>query len=539
MRNLADHLQAIAELEDDSFIALVKALCLDPQTDFINADLRGADLRGLNLTEFDLSGADLHGAKVEGAKFNSKSIQNAVGLGKPLSDLDDGDQWIPSIASLPDDPPHDALQLMQAMRFTTSDRRYMSALRKLLYRYSTFRRQSAFSRLRAGYGRSRQTNSIWLKEFLAERATLGRWWESNDLAKEAYATLFSGPVPEQETLKHKALRDSNFTVREDAVKLLGKKFGTVEEVQSILEYVACTDRNDHVRAAALNSIRLDGNRIGEFKSFMLSRYQQEEGAYARGAALRALSLFRHIDSDIRELIVDAASKVDLDAESERGEAMLAIEDLIGTDERYLRLLFNTINGPTGGAKIKALAVLSRLIEDNPDARSILNGVYERSDPTARYYVMLCMLRLFGADEELYALVRGVLEENDKRELLHRRQCVELLGHFFLERDGVLDIVLSFAVAEEDHEDIRRAALSALADKVENDGRVRQVLYSRAAVDVSPEVRVKALEMIAADYNHTRREASLSKLRNAYESKPEDFYFATRARETLGITENKI
>jgi uncharacterized protein YjbI with pentapeptide repeats len=78
-----DAIDAILSTPEEDFVILASAAGLDPESDFIGADLRNVefgncDLTGFNFSEADLTGADLSKAKIDGACFNdAKGLDTA------------------------------------------------------------------------------------------------------------------------------------------------------------------------------------------------------------------------------------------------------------------------------------------------------------------------------------------------------------------------------------------------------------------------------------------------------------------------------
>lgn len=534
---LSEKLQAIADSEDDSFLSLVSRIGLDPETDFVGADLRGADLRKLDLSSFDFSGADLRGALVEGTTFSARSLANAIGINKISSPTTSSVQWSETGNAPPDDPPDEAIKLMQVMRKNPSYIEYMSALRELLSKYASYQPPRWLDRIKHRLIAPSGTGGpTWLRNFLIERVASGRWREAVDLSRDAYQTIFSELMPEQEILEQKALSRQMPTERVDAVNALNEEYGDREEVQSLFEYLACRDPDDRVREVALGKIRLHTDRLDAFRNFMLDRYHQDQKSGPRAVALLQLAAFRHTDDEILNLIVKSAA--DMESVAERAAAILAIEDLLPTSPLYQQLFLQSIFGPTDGAKINALAVLSRTIKGLPEARAIFMNLYNKSDDLTKLHITRHMMEHFVPDDKLFQLARDALASDDPIEegTQHARQCIRILGDHFMDKPGVFDTLMKLAAGSR-HPWIRREALGQVSARFSLESRVRTLIYDRALSDAHLHVRWIALEIVAEHKDDDDRASAV--LKQAYERMPSDFFYARAARKALGVKTNEV
>ncbi|WP_027834885.1 pentapeptide repeat-containing protein [Maritalea myrionectae] len=362
LTSLNEDLENLALNTSLSFETLAHAAGLDPGKDFIDADLRGADLRGQDLRSFDLSDADVTDAQLEGTQFNP---DRAPVSGHPpqAAPQDQSQSWkIISTDTTYGGVPNWALELMAEIR---GDGIYeVGPLLHLLERQTGYRRRGLIKRMLPSF---RKFNSCprWLREFILEVSVMKRTTFVKDLIEECVAENVIEPFSEIETLCATATWSEFVSRRADAVKRLGQEYGAVESIKDIVLDFALNDRSCLVRRFAVEALPVQEFDEEYIKPLLYGIMEEDDDNIVQSNALFMLSYFRHVDSDVMELLLNTA----LHGESAmKGAAMRSLEHDLGLsedlDEFIVGAINKTLTGTSNFAYLSAISVARRNFQGN-------------------------------------------------------------------------------------------------------------------------------------------------------------------------------
>ncbi len=78
MDDLGSVAEKIASIKSTKFLNLIKVYEFDPETDFVDVDLRNSDFSYQDVSKFNFSGSLLTGSNTKGAKFSEQSLTYAI-----------------------------------------------------------------------------------------------------------------------------------------------------------------------------------------------------------------------------------------------------------------------------------------------------------------------------------------------------------------------------------------------------------------------------------------------------------------------------
>jgi hypothetical protein len=155
------------------FTALAASAGLNPQTDFVFADMRNTDLRNEDLREFDLTGADLRGAILTNCKLPESAIRAGTIIEIPKFRNAPNSLTEQSVRelvqmSLFGDRYYKRIAHLAALAMLVWDRRFLAHLNKYIARDNSVYMQSFYDSLlnRSGNIRDRSERNITIARSL-------------------------------------------------------------------------------------------------------------------------------------------------------------------------------------------------------------------------------------------------------------------------------------------------------------------------------------------------------------------------------------